>query len=72
MDKTYNELYETINKVQNEENWIPLKWLKNTFQHEFFLKFVNNNSNKNPNQNVSKSVILFKIIKFYKKTVNLI
>lgn len=27
MDKTYQELYETIQKVQNEENWVPSCWL---------------------------------------------
>lgn len=27
MDKTYKELFETIEKVQNEENWIPMSWL---------------------------------------------
>ncbi len=29
MDKTYNDLVETINKVQNEENWMPAIWLNN-------------------------------------------
>lgn len=28
MDKTYAELFETINRVQNEENWVPVSWLK--------------------------------------------
>ena len=28
MNKTYQELLETIDKVQNEENWIPLSWIK--------------------------------------------
>lgn len=27
MDKTYGELYETIMRVQNEENWVPVNWL---------------------------------------------
>lgn len=27
MDKTYQELFETINHVQNSENWIPTRWL---------------------------------------------
>jgi MAGUK p55 subfamily protein 5 len=27
MDKTYQELFETINRVQNEENWVPTSWL---------------------------------------------
>lgn len=30
MDKTYEELFNTIQNVQNEENWIPVKWLKTT------------------------------------------
>lgn len=29
MEKTYNELTDTIEKVQNEENWIPARWLQN-------------------------------------------
>lgn len=28
MDKTYNELVDTIDKVQSEEHWIPEAWLK--------------------------------------------
>lgn len=28
MDKTYIELYQTILSVQNEENWVPVSWLK--------------------------------------------
>ncbi len=28
MDKTYYELVETIDKVQNEEQWIPSMWLQ--------------------------------------------
>jgi MAGUK p55 subfamily protein 5 len=31
MDKTYEELFETIQNVQNEENWVPVKWLKKGF-----------------------------------------
>lgn len=27
MDKTYQELYDTICRVQNEENWVPKNWL---------------------------------------------
>ncbi|RNA19272.1 MAGUK p55 subfamily member 5 [Brachionus plicatilis] len=27
MDKTYQELFEIINHVQNTENWIPTRWL---------------------------------------------
>jgi len=27
MDKTYEELQETIQRVQNEENWVPTRWL---------------------------------------------
>lgn len=27
MDKTYQELFETINHVQNSESWIPTRWL---------------------------------------------
>ena len=27
MNKTYQELYETIERVQNEENWVPSSWL---------------------------------------------
>lgn len=27
MDKTYKELFDTIEKVQNEENWVPVRWL---------------------------------------------
>lgn len=29
MEKTFHELFETIQQVQNEENWVPMKWLKN-------------------------------------------
>ena len=29
MDKTYQELFETIERVQNEENWVPAFWLRN-------------------------------------------
>jgi MAGUK p55 subfamily member 5 len=28
MDATYEELFQTINSVQNEENWVPINWLK--------------------------------------------
>ncbi len=28
MDKTYQELFETIINVQNEPNWVPSSWLK--------------------------------------------
>jgi MAGUK p55 subfamily protein 5 len=28
MDKTYYELVETIDKVQNEEQWVPAFWLQ--------------------------------------------
>lgn len=38
MDKTYEELFETIQSVQNEENWVPVRWLK---------KANNNNNNNN-------------------------
>ena len=27
MDKTYHDLFETIQRVQNEENWVPECWL---------------------------------------------
>jgi MAGUK p55 subfamily protein 5 len=27
MDKTYKELFDLINRVQNEENWVPVQWL---------------------------------------------
>lgn len=29
MDKTYQELFETIESVQSEENWVPACWLNN-------------------------------------------
>lgn len=29
MDKTYQELFDTINRVQSEENWVPTSWLSN-------------------------------------------
>lgn len=27
MDRTYKELHDTIERVQNEENWVPTSWL---------------------------------------------
>lgn len=30
MDRTYKELFETIERVQNEENWVPTSWLTPT------------------------------------------
>ncbi len=29
MDRTYEELFNTIERVQSEENWVPTSWLKN-------------------------------------------
>lgn len=27
MDRTYKELYETIESVQSQKNWVPTNWL---------------------------------------------